>query len=256
MLEYLVTSNTRRTLLKLLWLEGLNGTANELAQKAGVAFAGAYLELKAMVDADLAKVEWKSGKKHFSANFAHPGSRLLKKLLEQPVKSRDSATTEALQLKADLVSLGLPVFAGALSPASRSTGSLESLVVEAAKLAEDDASVARSLPVLLVRLKDQLDYKVLKQASRRADSKHRVGFFLDLAGKLGSDVDMSRAAESFFDHRRKLTRSFFSNQSKYSTELALKRTPDLAKKWGWTMNMGLDAFESTYRKFVDEPVSD
>jgi hypothetical protein len=60
---------------------------------------------------------------------------------------------------------------------------------------------------------------------------------------------MSEVAQEFFDKRYKSDKLFFSKQSKYAKELALARTPELAKKWGWLMNMSMDTFESHYRKF-------
>ena len=82
MLDYLVTSKTRRNLLKLLWLDSVSGTASELAHKSGVAFAGAYKELKAMSESGLATLEWCNGKNVYTANRSHPMANLLRKLLK------------------------------------------------------------------------------------------------------------------------------------------------------------------------------
>lgn len=255
MLNYLVTSKTRLALLKLLWLEGRSGTVHQLAQKAGVAFSGAYRELKAMAAAGLAKVEWRNGKKYFLANNGYPGADVLRKLLNQP-KLPEKSSEEEASLRANLVSLGLPVLAdtSAANTPPRAA-SVERTLVEAVLLSERDASVARALPVLFARVADRLDYRALKAESRRAGNKRRVGFFLELTGKLGGFEEMTEAAENFFDRRCKSSRPYFVKPSKYSAELALKRTPDLAKKWGWTMNMGMDAFENTYRKFTHAAVS-
>jgi len=251
MFEYLVVSNTRRALLKLLWLEGVRGTVHELARAADVAYAGAYRELKQMADAGLARIAWERGKKVYSANEENPGSRLLRKLMNQPVNAPVAEKPEPSELRSELASLGLPVFSDRAPSGTRRKLRLETALVEAANLAESDASVARALPVLLFRVGTRVDYDALKRESRLADNSHRVGFFLELAGMLGNDAKMRQAAGSFFDHRRKGLRPFFSNQSKHSGELALERTPEVARKWGWTMNMGFDAFESTFRKFVD-----
>ena len=247
MLDYLVTSRTRRTLLKLLWCDGENGTAADLAEKAGVAFAGAYKELKAMSDSELAKVEWCNGRKEYSANTSHPMAHLLLDLLKEQEPKQKNSYEPSSKLKENLAYLGMPVNARK-SPPKKGTR-VESLLVDAANLAKDDASVARALPVLFHKLKNVVDYDVLKFESRKKDNKHRVGFFLDLEGVLSKDRDMSEVAQEFFDKRYKSDKLFFSKQSKYAKELALARTPELAKKWGWLMNMSMDTFESHYRKF-------
>lgn len=247
MLDYLVTSRTRRTLLKLLWCDGENGTAAGLAEKANVAFAGAYRELKAMANSKLAKVEWSNGRKEYSANLTHPLAQLLLDLLKEqgPKQMNNSAAT--LRLKENLAYLGMPVNVRKVPP--KKGTKIESLVVNAATLAKDDASVARALPVLLHKLKDNLDYEALKYESSKRGNKHRVGFFLDMEGTLSKDKGMSDTAQKFFDRRYKSGTLFFGHQSKYAKELAVERTPELAKKWGWLMNMSMDTFESHYRKF-------
>ena len=127
-------------------------------------------------------------------------------------------------------------------------------MARASNLAASDASVARAFPVFLHKVSSNLDFDALKEESRKLGNKHRVGFFLDLAGELGQDRVLKNAAKDFFDSRKKLQKSFFMNPSKYSRKLADERTPDLARKWGWSMNMGLDAFESTYQKFRNDTV--
>jgi Fe2+ or Zn2+ uptake regulation protein len=252
MLNYLVTSKTRRNLLKLLWLDSVSGTASELANKSGVAFAGAYKELKAMAESGLATLEWRNGRNVYSANRSHPMANLLHKMLKYKDSGNSDDLDENAKLKENLAFLGMPVNARKTPP--ESTERLESLIAKASNLAASDASVARAFPVFLRKVSPDLDFDVLKLESRKLGNKHRVGFFLDLAGDLGQDRALKNAAKDFFDSRNKLQKPFFMNPSKYSLKLAEERTPDLARKWGWSMNMGLDAFESTYRKFRNDTV--
>ena len=252
MLDYLVTSRTRRALLELLWRDGVSGTATDLADKSGVAFAGAYKELKAMVESELAEVEWSNGRKVFSANRAHPMAGLLRKLVKQIKTKKSKYSEESEKLRENLAYLGLPVSARKTAPEPDVT--VEALLVEAANLAQEDASVARSLPVLFHKVRDTLDFDTLKHESWKKGNKHRVGFFLEMAGELSNNRRLTEASHCFLDHRYKVPRQFFNKQSSLSQQLAEMRTPDLAKKWGWRMNMGLDAFESTYEKFGHEAV--
>jgi len=252
MLDYLVTSKTRRNLLKLLWLDSVSGTASELAHKSGVAFAGAYKELKAMAESGLASLEWRNGRNVYTANRSHPMANLLRKMLKYKDSGKSDDLDKNAKLKENLAFFGMPV--NVHKSPLESTERLESFLAKASNLAASDASVARAFPVFLRKVSPNLDFHVLKQESRKLGNKHRVGFFLDLAGELGQDKVLKNAAKDFFDSRNKIQKPFFMNPSKYSLKLAEERTPDLARKWGWSMNMGLDAFESTYQKFRNDTV--
>ena len=239
-------------MLKLLWLDSVSGTASELTQKSGVAFAGAYKELKAMAESGLASLEWRNGRNVYTANRSHPMANLLRKMLKYEDSGKSEDLDENAKLKENLAFFGMPV--NVRKTPLESTERLESLLAKASNLAASDASVARAFPVFLRKVSPNLDFDVLKQESRKLGNKHRVGFFLDLAGELGQDSALKNAAKDFFDSRNKLQKPFFMNPSKYSQKLAEERTPDLARKWGWSMNMGLDAFESTYQKFRNDTV--
>ncbi len=54
-LDYLVTSRSRRQLLRALWARGASGSVSELARASGVSFAAAHRELEAMRAADLVR---------------------------------------------------------------------------------------------------------------------------------------------------------------------------------------------------------
>jgi len=255
MLEYLVTSKTRRKLLKLLWRDGENGTAAELANKSGVAFAGAYKELKAMTSSELANAEWKNGRKVFSANKSHPMAQLLNELVKESVEKKEVGEKESNSLRENLAFLGLPVSAHKTRPDPGT--SIEALMAQAADLSQNDASVARSLPVLFHKLREKLDFETLKNESLKRGNRHQVGFFLELTGKLSRDEKLTRVSRNFLDHRFRVPRQFFKNESEseVAKQLAELRTPELAKKWGWRMNMGEDAFAKTYENFSREAVS-
>ena len=42
--------------------------------------------------------------------------------------------------------------------------------------------------------------------------------------------------------------SFFSPTTERERKLAEMRTPEVARKWGFCMNMGMDSFESMFKK--------
>lgn len=255
MLEYLVTSQTRRSLLRLLWSEALEGSVSELAKAAGVAFAGAHRELHAMEEAGLAEMKWEKGHRVFRMAMDYPHKELLKELLETDKTSRDrpeELSADQAEAKSALASLGLPVSTGKSSKSCNQN--LETLLAQACVLAHHDPSVTRALPVLLAKYKDALDMTALESACRKMGEKHTMGFFLDLTGELSDDERLSKLANLFQDHRRKKPRQFFAHPTTFSRRVAARKTPELAKKWGWLMNMSLESFSSTFDKFRDDSI--
>jgi hypothetical protein len=87
--------------------------------------------------------------------------------------------------------------------------------------------------------------KELQGLASRAEDKHAVGFFLEVTAELGGDRRLLGLAESFRDRRMKAVREFFqTGRHEAAREFAL------ATKWGFRMNMDLDAFRSLFSKFA------
>lgn len=249
MFEYLVTSKTRRTLLKLLWGEGRVGTIADFTRWADVAFAGAHKELRAMEDAGLVASEWKGGSRVFSRVRNHPLGKVLKSLVNsdsaapEPVFESKRNTT----VKEALAYLGMPVNAAKKKP--KRNESLEALVASGCKLATRDASVARALPVFLFEHRDELNVDKLKTESKKRGQKHAMGFFLALTSELSGYAEMKEWAEGFRDRRRKNPTYFFANPTKHTKRVARLKTPEVARSWNLLMNMSMDSFASTFDKF-------
>jgi hypothetical protein len=109
MLQYLVTSKVRRRLLSLLWGEKKSGSVAELAELAGVAFAGAHSELKAMLRSQLVVSRHEGGKEVYAANLAHPEATTLEALVASAASPVIPQTAEDETLKRKLVALGAPL---------------------------------------------------------------------------------------------------------------------------------------------------
>ena len=109
--------------------------------------------------------------------------------------------------------------------------------------------MARVLPFVLTHLAERVDMDLLRREAAASGEKHTVGFLLEVAGQLGHRPALVQEAARFFDRRRTRARPFFLGESKYSRALAEKRTPTVARRWGWRMNMGLDSFASVFDKF-------
>ena len=244
MLQYLVTSKVRRRLLMLLWGETRRGSAAELAELANAPFGATHAELKAMLHTGLAVVVHEDGKDVYAANSRHPEADALRALArpEQPqLSSRDDE-----EVRRGLVALGAPL--RGVAPLSVSSDQQLAMLVRGARLARTDSVVARSLPLCFWKLRNALDMDVLRELALRAEDRHVVGFFVELAGELGGDRRLGGLAEQLRDGRMKAVREFFVGTK--SKDLA--REFPLAAKWGFRMNMDFESFRSLFRKFVDD----
>jgi hypothetical protein len=247
MLAYLITSSTRRRLLELLWSRRMSGTVSSLAETAGLAYAGAYRELQRMVRHGLATRTVHDRENHYAAAFDHPDAELLQRLLAAPLRRPRSEPNDDVT-RGRLRTLGAPLAAEALPVPE---GALESVLVEGVELARRDATVARVLPIVFWRARDALNRERLEQVARERHQKQGVGFMLALAGHLGGDTRVTRWSSRLRDHRVSTLRPFFEVPSTRAAELtAERRAPDLARRWGFAMNLGLDDLRAQFEKFA------
>jgi hypothetical protein len=244
MLEYLVPGKSRRRLLELLWRDGESGSVSQLARLAGLSFSGAHRELQAMGRAGLAVRDASGGAPVFRANTAHPEAELLKQLLSPP--TLDTRADE----KADAEVRGWLVDLGALLDAPRRKApSPERALAAGARLSHRDPSVARVLPALIWKHRHRLDRERLVAEARRFGERQALGLFLEIAAELGRDPTLAGWADSFRDRRVRAVKDFFETSgSPYARQLAERHTPPVARRWHYRLNMGLDAFESSFRR--------
>lgn len=249
MLEFLVTSRTRRRLVELLWSGGAGSTA-ELARRVGCNYATVHRELAAMEQLGLVTSQGDKGKRHYLARKEHPGYPLLEKLVESSRGPRPRADLSGADqdVRVRLRDAGAPL---AVEGEAKAV-SLTQTIVDGAALAPRDPSVARTLPVLLWRNRTKLDWDELAAEARTRGERQRLGFFLDLTAELSGSQQFKDWSRQLQDHRVKLERDFFRSDgtSPRARALAERRTPAVARRWHYRMNMDLDAFASHFRKFT------
>jgi hypothetical protein len=218
MLEYLVTSRTRRVLLHLLWVKGRGGSVSALAREAGVNFSAAHRELNAMSRAGLARAERVGPALWFRANSAHPRAGTLRSLLA-PVQAA----------------------ARAEPPVHAQDGSPEDRVIDDLVASHQSEAVALALPRAIWRQRDTLDYRRLRREAIRRNEAHALGFFLQLTGRLGGDLRLVRRAGPLRDGRRTASRPFFAH------ETAGARPLPAALRWGYVVDIELARFAAAFR---------
>jgi hypothetical protein len=247
MLGYLIPSQSRRALLRLLFVEERRESVSKFAELASVGFSTAYEELRAMEHVGLAKSEYQGNRVLFHANSDAPHFTLVKSLLQTDKQQKEQPPTEAVMANLERMSGALGTHASNQPELSN-----EETLVLAFKFARYNATVARVLPVALYKNFDHLNFEKLKTLCFKAGEKKTFGFFLDLTSELANSTRLHELAEEFHDRRCKKSQSFFVNQpqGKYAKRLEAKNTPALAKRWQFRMNMDLENFRSHFEKFV------
>jgi hypothetical protein len=247
-LEYLVTSKARRRLLSLLWGQEVRASASQLADLAGVRFAGAHRELRGMLRHQLVDSTYEGGAQVYFANHDHPDCNLLRRLVASRPPVAPPRSAEADALRASLQSLGAPL-RGPMADVPPQD--LETTLVAGVKLARRDPVVARALPLCLWRQRDALDPRALALAARREGEKHALGFFLELTGELSGNPRFARWAASLLDRRVQTKSPFFHlPATRASAELARQNEFPIANRWGFTMTTNLDSFRALFDKFA------
>lgn len=247
MLGYLVTSKARRRLLDLLWGQGAHGSVTELAKRAGVGFANAYRELHAMKRLGLAISARQVGAESFRANAAHPLAGALRALVAAP--SAGTPDVEAERTRGRLRALGAPL---AAEPGRLDGSPVEEVLARGVALARRDPAVARALPLCFWKSRDRIGPQRLRGAARSLGERQAVGFFLALTAQLSGDRRLAEWSRLFRDRRRRVVQDLFlvPAGSRFQGRLAEERTPAVARRWGFRMNMDLESFRSLFDRFA------
>jgi hypothetical protein len=244
--DYLVTSRARRQLLRRLWADRLSGSVSALARSSGVSFGAAHRELEAMKAAGLTVAERDGVATVYRANLAHPQADVLTALLTAAPPAHGASEEQGLRGR--LAALGAPL--GGPTQATRHP-SPEEVLADGLVLAHHSPTVARVLPLAFWRQRDKLDYELLERAATRRDERQALGFYLELTGQLGGDRRLVRRASRLRDRRRTALLPFFSSgRGSFARAAARERSPGLARRWGFLMNMELESFATTFRKHV------
>jgi hypothetical protein len=167
------------------------------------------------------------------------------KLEEPPEEARPGADL----VQAWLAHLGAPLY-GSTSVKAEDVPGPERVLAEALPLARQDATVARALPLALHRTRARLDFPLLRRLAQERGQGRALGFFLELTSELSGDKDLARQARPLAAEvrRRKRASQFFPVRSPTERRLGELKTPPVARRWGFRMNMSADSFSSMFRK--------
>jgi hypothetical protein len=161
----------------------------------------------------------------------------------------ENAPADPEQVQAWLAHLGAPLY-GSTAVKPSDVPPPERVFAEALPLARREASVARAMPLALYRSRRHLDFSLLRRLARERGQGRTLGFFLELTGELSGDRSLAREARPLAREARRRSRAvqFFKLRSPTERRLAELKTPTVARRWGFRMNMSADSFASMFRK--------
>jgi hypothetical protein len=260
LLDFLVTSQARKKVLSALWNDRMARSVSEFSVRLNLSYASTYDELKRMESLGLAKSHYLGAKHLFELNLDHPYKEVIESLLsyQPPTNSKESAAQSLEHFQVDkTLSFLAQAGGGAVAPNQESEGiqwSLEEGLVMALRASHINPTIARDLPLVLFKNWMELDLAALKHQASKAGEKRTLGFFLDLTSELAPKFkkELKREASSLQDRRFKKKQSFFVEPKKgrFLKRLEEEKTPSVAKKWQYTMNMEVSSFRSHFNKFT------
>ncbi len=127
----------------------------------------------------------------------------------------------------------------------------EAALAFALRFASTDASLLRSLPVVLARTWRELDWTKLENSARAQDSLALLGMLTELTASLAGLKELGEKARGWWRAPRE-TRHLFPPRNDFDRELAEHRTPPVARRWGFLMNMGEDSFRTLYERHAGQ----
>ncbi len=240
----LFQSKSRDAVLSALCLDRTVGSVSALARQAGLTPRAVAREVANLEEQGLVVREAHGAEDRVRANPEHPAFLPLVRLLDadrhlKPDRlSARAATT--------LAAHGAPL----LVSRRRRSMPLESALLDGLVAARRDATLLRSLPVVIANAADRVDWPLLLAEAHRRRLRPELGMLVDLTAHLLGRPDLSERARPLRDRRRKRLRYFLEPGSSYEHELASRRTPEVVRRWGFLMNLGEDAFRSTLEKHV------
>jgi DNA-binding phage protein len=158
----------------------------------------------------------------------------------------------ATRIAGDIVSDWLSFYGAPLYGPSRvdpgTVPDVEEVLADSLKLSRERAVVARALPLAFWKSRERLDLDRLRREAERRGQSCTLAFFLDLTARLSGEALFECEAAKLRVHVPATPVQFFSPTTERERKLAEMRTPEVARKWGFRMNMGMDSFESTFKK--------
>lgn len=239
----LFQSRTRTAVLDLLFCQELPATVSELARRSGLTPRSVAVEVRKLLNLGLVTVEAVGGADLVRPNLKHPAAPHLRGLLRIPA-APEAEEAQGQQLRESLAALGAPL-AGARP---RGHLGLEAALLAGLEAARSDGTLLRVLPVVLGRNLEQLDWPTLREGARSRKLKSELGLLVELTAELLGRRELRRQVADLHDRRRRVPRYLPLARSDFERRLARERSPAVARRWGFLMNLSVESFRSTFER--------
>lgn len=126
---------------------------------------------------------------------------------------------------------------------------MEETLAGALALSRRHLDVARAWPVVFARNREFVNLAQLVEEAVRLDQPRTLGFLLSVSRELMGDRSLLPYEQSLMATTRGVERFFQRPRAWRVLELEERRTPEVAKKWGFTLNATLESFRTCFEKF-------
>jgi hypothetical protein len=151
-------------------------------------------------------------------------------------------TTETASL--DWTAADLALWRARLAPEA----DVERILVRALQRTHEDAATLRVLPLFLWRARPAMDWPRVVTESRQVGVLQELGLVTELAARASQEPELQVLADALWLIAPKTTRDFFAVRSPSERRVAELNTPEVARRWGFVLNMGEASFRSTFEK--------
>lgn len=126
---------------------------------------------------------------------------------------------------------------------------LEETIAQGLVLSHSNATILRTLPLLIARNAATIDWPRLVRSADHHQVNAELGLIVELAAMFTADESLRRIMNDTWPQSSPATpRHYFPVAGKYDAALAERRTPAVVRKWGFLMNMTEDSFRSMFDK--------
>jgi hypothetical protein len=251
LVDYLVTSETRKKLLLLLLTENYKTSIRTFASLIGASYAVTYEELREMERVELVECQKKGRASIYGLNTANEQVALLARLFKVGLKQREASEIADEDTVVSLARHGAPLV---IEKDFSEVLTVEETIALGVKLSKKSGLVFRTLPIVIYRNRENINWPKLRYFSEKYEVKKHLGFLLEMTGAMGKQDSLKRQSRAFWDSRNKKTYPYFDQVLSSNVELQLAElaTPKIGRKWCFTMNMSQESLQRYFDKHTGE----
>jgi DNA-binding transcriptional ArsR family regulator len=244
--DSLLTSGVRADLVRWCLSNPVPASVHALARQMGYAHRSVRKEAERLQEVGILEIRRKGAADWVTPSTKSPVLRALNALRAAGFTRDRRQRRHAARVRSELVALGAPLLA---TPAAHVRRPTEEILLDGLALARDDATLLRVLPVVVVRQESSFNWNDLFALARARRMASELGMLLDLTASISGRTTLATRARHLRDERRKGLR-FFQNRSPSPRErtIAIERTPEAVRRWGFLMNMDEAAFRTTLQR--------